>query len=248
MSDTKLIEFWSSVPYLSDIEECRPRPAGKDIPSWWTKVRNDSGSNFPASNIKRCPGIGDFFTNGYTLPMWGDTILKHNPKTGEWNWRCGNNESPFHINIFDENAFLQYNEANTFGIPATKVFQLVNPWRVRTSPGYSILQIPLLYHFNKDFTVLPGIVDTDIYNTLNVEVMYHGAGDEVFIPQGTPLLQYIPFKRDDFELQVRDETEQDKENYWRQHRLYETSFKHVYRKQQRKRDEKAKCPIKFEED
>jgi hypothetical protein len=64
----------------------------------------------------------------------------------------------------------------------------------------------MFYHFEKEFSVLPGVIHTDVHHELNQQVLYHGTGGEVFIPRGTPLAQYIPFKRLETEFSVSDMT------------------------------------------
>ena len=86
------------------------------------------------------------------------------------------------------------------------------PWYVKTPPGVSLLQMPLFYHFNPDFTVLPGTIWTDIHHEINQQMVLHNYG-ETFITKGTPLAMYIPIRRETFDYTVRHQTEEDHENF-----------------------------------
>ena len=89
------------------------------------------------------------------------------------------------------------------------VFKFISPWNLITPKGYSVLQLPMFYHFSNDFSVLPGIIHTDTHHELNQQILYHGEGKEIFIRRGTPLVQYIPFKRSKYNITTRDSTVED---------------------------------------
>ena len=76
--------------------------------------------------------------------------------------------------------------------------KLKNPWLVRTPPGYSCLFIQPVYEFNPNLRLLSGIVDTDTFD-LPVEFPGWIVNDHV-IKAGQPLMQVIPFKREDWNM------------------------------------------------
>jgi hypothetical protein len=67
----------------------------------------------------------------------------------------------------------------------------------------------MFYHFKKEFSVLPGVVHTDIHHEVNQQVLYHGEGQEVLIRRGEPFVQYIPYKRLLTNILVSDTTEEE---------------------------------------
>lgn len=84
-----------------------------------------------------------------------------------------------------------------------------NYWSIRTPPGWSCLFLPPLNRPNPVFECLAGVVDTDDYPALIHFPFFATAPDGVYpIPAGTPLVQVIPFRRDDaaVEAVVRAET------------------------------------------
>jgi hypothetical protein len=209
------IEFISRIEFLKDIEEIRPQPANKFIPQWWKEMPWDNNleqSRYRAEggSVRQCPMFPELFSSGYILPMWADTTLFY--RDGEWGWKSGSVGSPFKVSIFQSEQFLDKSEYKMNGVNATALFQLHNPWQIKTSKGYSLLQIPLFYHFNNEFSVMPGNYDGNVVNTDKLEIAYHGNGKEIFIKRGTPLAQFIPYKKEKIDLVVRDITEQDKQD------------------------------------
>ena len=226
------IEFISTVEGLETIEECLPRPAKHFIPKWF----KDIPSNYPTT-VKVCPSFPDFFSQGYILPMWADTKLKFDSKFGEWNWESSN--AMFKWEIHSNDQFLKHVDAKFNGVSSQFVFKALSPWNIVTPPGWSVLQLPLFYHFNQEWSVLPGIIDTDIHSTINQQVLYHGDGKEIKINCGDPFVLYIPFKRENkLKHEVRYQTEKDEKKIKNEIFKINSRFfpNQYYRRLQRERD------------
>jgi hypothetical protein len=197
------IRFVSTIEGLENIEELAPKLATKYMPDWF--------KNFPISKTTRtvrdCPSFPDFFSSAYVVPMWQDSILSYDKKTNMWNALSGTITSwEFHTN----EQFIDNVKASFQGVDSDFIFKANCPWRIITPPGYSVLQLPMFYHFNKDWSVLPGIIDTDIHHQINQQLMYHGNGDQVKIAKGTPLAMYLPFERKKINLSVDSPTDEEK--------------------------------------
>lgn len=201
-----VIEFVSSVPGITGIKEICPQPYKNFIPKWWKDTPafyNDSAT------VKVCPSFPDFFSQGFVMPMWCDIKILYDKNTDLWKYEYANNFFP-PVEIHPNNQFLSHVDAKTLGKSGNFVFKLNSPWQVITRPGWSVMQLPLFYHFNYDWTVLPGIIDTDIHYQVNQQVLYFGNGEEVIIKSGDPLVVYIPYERKKYKHIVRDITEKDK--------------------------------------
>lgn len=210
-SSKPVIEVYSTVPGLEDIEEARPQVSSKFIPNWWKDFPKQEP--YPAvQTVKVCPSFPEYFSQGIIIPMWADTTLVYDEVTTQWRWTCGNPSkvNPFSIEIHPPAQFTKYVTPVTQGTKGNFVFKFNSPWRIRTPKGYSVLQLPVFYHFNNEFSVLPGIIHTDFHTEINQQVVYHGNNKEIFIKRGTPLVQYIPFKRTKFEVVVRGQNEEDR--------------------------------------
>lgn len=239
------IEIVSTVAGLESIEECRPQPAIKFLPEWWKETKHISQrftyqtGKWPevfAGNVKACPSFPDFFSQGVVIPMWTDTILRYNKNTTEYSWFTSN--SDFKWDIHSNEQYIDDVNHSFLSKKASMVFKAVSPWRSITPKGYSILQLPLFYHFNDDFTVMPGIIDTDIHSQLNQQVLYMSDKEEIFIKRGTPFVQYIPFKRENYSYKIGYRTEKQKDIFNNQDLDVHGRFggSHWYRDKRKKRD------------
>ena len=221
------IEFISTVPGLSSIEECKPKPSINFIPSWWKEMKYVPSyhhlNEAVAGNVKNCPSFMDYFSKGYILPMWADTILYYNEDTKDWGWRSS--DPKFTYSNHNNDQYLDSADHKFLGKSSYFIFKAHSPWRIITSPGYSTYQMPLPYHFNEDFSILPGVRDSDKYHQINPQIVIHSTKKEIFIPRGTPLAQYIPFKREKENIKVRDATEKDLNLFIKKDVDFSTKFK-----------------------
>lgn len=229
------ITFVSRFEGLESIEECVPKPAKNFIPQWFKDIPNNN-----LQSVKICPSFPDYFSQGYIIPMWVDSVLKYDKVTDFWNWSTsipGETKWDTHSNA----QFVEHSKPTFNGIEGQFVFKTFCPWLAITPPGWSVLQLPLFYHFNQQWSILPGIIDTDIHHELNQQVLYHGNGKEVIIKCGDPFVLYIPFKRSNkLKHETRYQTEEDKKIFNKLSLNINKEFlpNGAYRKLQRKRDKK----------
>jgi len=226
------IQFISTFEGLETIEECLPRPAKHFIPQWFKDIPSNANGG---ATVKSCPSFPDYFSQGYIIPMWTDVKMKFQDKFPMFELSANRFSFDFHGN----QQMLNYKKANFNGVEGQFVFKANCPWRIITPPGWSVLQLPLFYHFNQEWSVLPGIIDTDIHSEINQQILYHGNGKEVTIKCGDPFVLYIPFKRSDkLKHEVRYQTAEEYKSFDKHTLLLNQSFSPdgAYRKMQRKRD------------
>ena len=228
------IQFISTYEGLETIEECLPRPAKNFIPKWFKDIPSDA-----KSTVRDCPSFPDYFSQGYIIPMWTDvkmSLVKEIPK-----FELSATRFSFHTH--PNNQMLDYKKATFNGIEGQFVFKAISPWRIITPPGWSVLQLPLFYHFNQEWSVLPGVIDTDIHSEINQQILYHGDGKDVTIKCGDPFVLYIPFKRSDkLKHEVRYQTPEEYKSFDKHTLLLRQSFSPngAYRKMQRKRENRER--------
>jgi hypothetical protein len=226
------IQFISTIEGLESIPEYLPKPAKNFIPQWFKDMPNLVQET---TTVKHCPSFPDYFSQGYIVPMWCDVKLKYD-REGNWSWNTPTSLASwdFHGN----EQFLDHTKARFNGTEGQFVFKANCPWRIITPPGWSVLQLPLFYHFNRDWSVLPGVIDTDIHHEINQQVLYHGNGKDVVIKSGDPFVLYIPFKRSEkLKKEIRHQTEKDlklfkRQDYYRLSKFIPTNY---YRNIQRKK-------------
>ena len=218
------VKILTSFTDLLGIEECLPRPASSFTPAWWKTmpyttpkhtVRNEDGNFYgegtAIGTAKRCPSFPEYFSEGYIIPMWVDMILSYDKVKKEFAWRSS--DQRFIAEAHPPFQFTDYVDPILHAQLGHFVARLICPWRIVTPKGYSVYQLPLYYHFNQKFSVLPGVIRTDeLDHQINQQVLLYGENaEEIFIPRGTPLVQYIPFKRTKYKLKV-DEPDKEELN------------------------------------
>lgn len=228
------IQFISTVEGLDKIEECLPKPAKNFIPQWFKDIPTSVGENVTA---KHCPSFPDFFSQGYIIPMWSDTILKYDKESNYFSVVTGSEAFLWETHSNDQ--FIDYTNSSFIGSKANFVFKPICPWRIVTPPGWSVLELPLFYHFNEGWSILPGVIDTDIYTQINQQVLYHGNGKEVKIKRGEPFSLYIPFKRSNqLKHEIKKYTIEQQKNFNKENAFFNTKLmpNGLYRKKQRERN------------
>ena len=204
--NTSELTIVSTVDGLSELSESMPQKANKFIPKWWSTVPYDDGhigiDFVSAGNVKKCPSFIDYFSKGYVIPMWTDSVIRYDSETLNWEWRTPN--SMFSWSFHGNPQYLDFVDHKYLGKETYFVFKIPVPWRFIASPGYSILQLPTFFHFHEDFSVMPGIRDADKYYQVNLQVLVHSDKKEIFIKRGTPLAHIMPYKREKETLKVYD--------------------------------------------
>lgn len=79
-----------------------------------------------------------------------------------------------------------------------------NPWIIETPKGYSVQFKNPANNWSNDIQLIEGVVDTDeFYSQVNFPFVWTGSEiGEFIIPQGTPLVHIIPFKRETYEMET----------------------------------------------
>ncbi len=164
-------------------------------PGWFRKM-----GKFPGS-VRRCAGTIDYLAAGVSLPAWSNFKFKNKGSGSIWEVATDQLDLPGNYPI----TVQSFDFAQTGKCPMSEIRdqevqegcypKLVKPWRIKTAPGWSTLILPNLFEPNKNWTVVPAIVHTDFYHTLNVVLNIH-SNEDFAIHYGDPLVQLIPFKRD----------------------------------------------------
>lgn len=183
-----------------------PKPAVKQIPDWYKDTpeytgdqgRKITGSGSTPHTIKKCIPVLDAMTAGYILYTQVDVQVTQVDGLPYFHW-AGQDAIGFHP---IEQAPLH---------PAKKDApypKWSNPYAIKTPPGYSTLFLPPMHNPNGIFTVLEGIVDTDIYQApVNFPFILNDVKWEGIIDAGTPMIQVIPIKRDSWKHKIGSDKE-----------------------------------------
>lgn len=176
----------------------RPEPSKNFVPSWYKKIPAFENNKFTVNEfgesnntVKLCTPFSDSFSMGYIQKLWADVYIE-------------SREDKIYYSSSMEYSPMSHRETFT-EIPIDKSFyQYEFTWKMqwipKLPPGYSILYTHPLNRTDLPFYSLTGIVDSDKF--------YHeGQGNHPFyikkdflgkIPYGTPIVQIIPFKRENW--------------------------------------------------
>lgn len=185
-----------------------PLPAIKDLPEWYKgmpltingdkpELTGNGGSNY---TIKGCSPFLDSLGAGYLLTLPCDVFVKLNEE-GDLNftWLA---DIPELITSHDSRQvdFLPQKNHNGGGALKWKA-----GWKIHTPKGYSTLFLHPLNRQELPFYTISGMVETDRYNVATEFpfLMNHKVVEEPFLlEKGTPIVQAIPFKRDDWDSSI----------------------------------------------
>lgn len=183
--------------------QTKPYPAVKQLPKWFTNA--EPYSNLPgypqdgklhfrntAANVtyKKCTPLLDGMSAGYIIPLWTDVMVEQNNGYPDIFWKTSHDVFMLHGDSSRE-------------IPAPAgydqvVYKYLNCWIPQTPKGYSSLIISPLGYNDLPFHAVPAIVDTDKSTLELVFPMWVKTDFEGIVEKGRPMIQIIPFKRDDW--------------------------------------------------
>ena len=183
----------------------RPIAARDYQPEWWKKmkVRIDHRGRL-TQTIRSCPAMQDWLTMGYYIVATRDIPVRNGV---EWSWPDGSHEMQVDENTFEVSQShpsaqladtIQYITGDS---PVKDAFKLSSHWNMKTPEGYSVLFIDPFLFQNKYFAVWQGVIDTDKFNVGadNGQIIFYPRVDHSFIiPSGTPILQVVPFQREEW--------------------------------------------------
>lgn len=194
----KKIKFIAMNESIYDIYE-KPEPAGKNLPDWYRKQEKYAfgQKRIISGNInhtvKGCMPVFDIISGGYLIKSPADINFELNDGSYDTSW------STDLMKLIEHHNPIQY---DSFSIPDGFYpvgLKFINPWIIQTPPGYSCLFISPAYRDDLPFYTLPAIVDTDKHPIPVNFPFFIKEGFEGILKQGTPIIQVIPFKRDEWE-------------------------------------------------
>lgn len=182
----------------------KPYPAAQNLPKWFTEMEPYSkGGMFPDdgkihlrsrqlnATPKKCVPMLDGMTAGYIIPLWSDVMVEINNGIYEIYWKT-------HKDILQPHGTRHDMITPPAGYDNV-VFKYLNCWIPQTPPGYSCLVVSPLGHKNLPFEAIPAVVDTDKSTLELIFPMWIKKDLQGIVEKGTPMVQIIPFKRDNWE-------------------------------------------------
>lgn len=207
MSDPQKISFIPSLENFKDVYTA-PVPAITMVPEWYKSLTlygdtNDIKNLNPVNHVgtdgtlvdtKKCMPMFDALTSGYYYLLEDDLHVSLNDDGfPTLTWKGD-------VMLIDKRPTLQ------IPVPGNchqLHFGFRMNWFYRTPPGYSVLVTHPMNRYDLPFYTLSGMVDSDIWG-LPVFFSFFLKRDFIgTIPKGTPIMQFIPFKRDEWEIEIK---------------------------------------------
>lgn len=176
-----------------------PVSANKKLPLWFKNLPPQVGNHPKSVSAKKCIPLLEASSAGYIISFWCDVFVT--VRNDEINFDYAN---PKQNNEMSEHNYAQIGGHPYSDMPFGKVpMKFHNPFIVETKKGYSCLFTQPMNHLEKRWKLLDGIVDTDnYYNHVNLPFIWLAKNGEYLIEKGTPLVQVIPFKRENTKSQL----------------------------------------------
>lgn len=175
----------------------RPSPAADYLPKWMRqmpmfdgKKPRIEGGKVVNATPSACAAFSDALNSGYILETWTDIHIQQGVHGIEYNFAIG--PDPMGLR---QKSHVPMGEGF---IPFECVWRA--PWAPKLPKGYSVLVTHPHNRFDLPFQTLSGVIDSDVYfhNEFGNIPFYVKEGFAGVIPAGTPIIQYLPFKRDDW--------------------------------------------------
>lgn len=209
MSDDSLkISFTPAfLPYKNNLTA--PEPAVKHVPEWyrslarhdkWNNDRylhptNHTGGDGAAVATKMCIPFFDALTAGYYYLLEDDLLVeldKDGKPTLSWSGD---------VMLVDKRPTIELPVPDNCH-PMHYGWRM--NWYYETPPGYSLLITHPMNRHDLPFYTQSGIVESDIWGLPVFTAFFLKRNFQGIIPKGTPIFQAIPFKRDNWNLEVDD--------------------------------------------
>lgn len=207
---------WNPVSEIVSQVLSPPKPARMYQPDWYKKIKGFHGGvpdfneeGMHNGTLKHCVPFFDAMNAGYILESWQE-IRFDVLESGEIKYYY-----PTEPQIITH----RNNQSIDMGLDYHPVeFTLIPPWQPELPNGWSMLYTQPLNRPELPFFFVGGIVDSDIFKTTRPNSnlpFYLKKSFSGTIPIGTPLVQMIPIKREDWvgKGQVFDEAKHRKENF-----------------------------------
>lgn len=212
--------FRSYRPWLNKNSSSVPSPTQNVIPKWYKdadRFAKNPGTGeyykapkemcpFPKEGTtddygkiptwKACPAIMDAFSTGYVLKTPCD-ITFFKTSSGSIDVKVSD---PKHKEFCTKrSAMPQFEHPQGY---YTDHFAWYSEWGLELPEGYSALFMTPMNRFDLPFLNTTGVVDSDNVHLLGTFPFFITKDWEGTIPAGTPYMQILPFKREDWEHKV----------------------------------------------
>ncbi len=196
---SNIITFEAQSNHVFQVRE-KPIPAINMIPEWWKAIPKYSTNQkeltvnpSPNLTVKKCAPTLDMLGAGYIITLWADIFVQ---RDGEDNFRLSWTVDQPVVDLWSDEQLSSFSVPENFSKPAIKYN---HGWNIITPPGWSTMFFHPVGYEDLPIKAISGIVDTDILTTGINCPFFLKKNFSGIIEKGTPIVQFLPFKREGWE-------------------------------------------------
>lgn len=225
------VKFYPENPNYGKVLE-PPVLASTILPDWYKKMEKYIGGSKEVSQqtgmlnttVKACMPVFDILSAGYMFTNQVEVNFVKNETGYDVSWTSNT------LKAIESHPTSQYSTLKVPDEYHNWAYKFINPWVMQTPKGYSTLFIQPAHHDNLPFTVLPAIVDTDKHPKPVNFPFFIRKDFEGILPMGMPIIQAIPFKRDEWGIETFTEVNPEFNQSWdRAEGKIMNRYKHFFR-------------------
>jgi hypothetical protein len=206
-----------------------PQPAKNFISEEYKNLINYEDSDLRKPTVKKCMPFLDAMASGYIIPFFQDYLITMDYEKKEWDVRT---------NFYSPQVHSSQQLPKNYQDGVKPIGKFANKWIIKTPPGYSCLFVHPMNTPKTDFEIISGVVDTDTYEDTVLFPYYFKRYDDnkkkvqqvplelgekvqqvpleletssrvqVHLELGTPMVQVIPFKRENWKSESKVKVEE----------------------------------------
>ncbi len=190
------------------LRDFKPVLAKTYQPDWWRNMKVfHAHHGYKVQSIRSCPAMDDWLKMGWYILANRDLEVVCGMTEGDQEdqieWKGFDpSDGHYHSASHPSSQMLEsFEYISSDNDQVNDAFKFRQPWGIKTPKGYSCFFLDPFLFQNKHFATFQGIIDTDGFNVGydNSQVIFYPKCDHSFtIPEGTPLVQIIPFKREEW--------------------------------------------------
>ena len=185
---------------IDEVEVTRPKPSKffmpehfKTMPTHWEAEKTKLLTLDKTARI--CPSFHEIFTEGFVLPAHCD--MHFFMEEDKMHWTVS--DSDFKLTGHPSYQYIDFMPNKSI----KAVYKIPYPYMAVLPKGYSVRQVPMIYHHNTEWEVAYGTYRGDQISDIQLQLFIKSEKDEVLIKQGEPLCYFIPFKREKFSMEIK---------------------------------------------
>ena len=220
----------------ADVYECFPIAKSIDyIPSWWKKLPKeiiDENFSCPQPTLKTCFGFIDFYSSGFTIPLWSDLYLQVGENSSfHWQYADGNSIVDSHPLSIQSPGFLDPGE--WFNL------KLFSPWYFKAKEKFCYVGNIWNMKNPDEVLVAPGIMEFQNQHSTNINLFFRNIPNrKILLEANTPLVNIIPMS--DKKVKIHNHLITNEEHARFERRNF---FINTLKKTKKVKDNQRKCPF-----